>query len=125
MVRLWEVVEMAFPGDWMRRFPTDDALCAAQSGWAACLAGLTADQFKRGVDGLSKLKRPPSLGEFKALCLGDEESRAFYKRLEIQDQRRREMAAKGLTRLTHTERVEIAEAGLKAVRAALRGSRYE
>lgn len=119
MIRLWEVIEMAFPGDWMRRFPTDEAQAAAQRGWATSLSGVTEPQFLAGVNALSTLAKPPSLGEFRALCGLGGQLNALTRRCYEADAERRERARRGLTKGTHADRVEAAEAGLAGIRKKL------
>ncbi len=39
-----------------------------KAAWAQKLAGLTAEQIRRGIDALDQCKFPPTLPEFIALC---------------------------------------------------------
>lgn len=68
MVALWTRFENLFPGHWNRRFANQADSDRAMMVWAEALIGYTSDEFKRGVDALTKLRFPPTCGEFKNLC---------------------------------------------------------
>lgn len=73
--RLFMVLSANFAHRWSSAFPNDAAISVAKAEWGKRLAGLTNEQISRGLDVLAESGKewPPSIPEFRGMCLSVDE----------------------------------------------------
>lgn len=71
--RLYQRFQGIYMQKWASQFTSDAMLANWRETWGEGLAGLTADQVRRGLNGCANLDWPPSLPEFRRLCVGEQQ----------------------------------------------------
>ena len=71
---LFQKFRVIFPQKWDLQYKTEEIAAANIAEWALMLETLTNEQMANGVEKTRlECEWPPSIAEFKKLCVGDEE----------------------------------------------------
>ena len=106
-------MRVIFPQKWDAQYPSKDIAALSMQEWALGISDLTNDQLSRGVEKTrNTCQWPPSIAEFRELCLGDEQN-WMYKAIEVNEKQKRLPNKKASPEVMAEQREKLRKLGIK------------